>query len=354
MPTCLSSIRKIFWVEYLCDSGLTGKGALGVRTRDNVSYRSSADARRANCEAPERADTLDMCAAVSIPKTKKLHPEGQSFICSKALKFRMPRGPLPHYRLFDALHNIPDIIVTDIRSGRQTETNAEKRRLDVIGINRSTLIDRLLVHWLPDRPALDLLAQHEHSERLDILVRLAIGGRAGHLVDHTRGAAHGRLDHLLVRILLADDTDRRIQRRCAQPVIRLETPVLRLLMYLNPRNIRQQLLVQLLHMTMMLDMRLQHRHLTTADTSAHIRHAVIIPYRRMSSSPYIYYKYTITHTTHNEITLTKTKYRASVSAVTGVGAPSILEILDINALQKRSAPTPPNNMGSARARQKFT
>ena len=29
--------------------------APGVRTRDNVSYRSSADAQRANCEAPERA-----------------------------------------------------------------------------------------------------------------------------------------------------------------------------------------------------------------------------------------------------------------------------------------------------------
>ena len=61
MPTCLSSIRKIFWVEYLCDSGLTGKGALGVRTRDNVSYRSSADARRANCEAPERAGAESSC-----------------------------------------------------------------------------------------------------------------------------------------------------------------------------------------------------------------------------------------------------------------------------------------------------
>ena len=73
-----------------------------------------------------------------------------------------------------------------------------------------------------------------------------------------------------------------------------------------------------------------------------------------SPLPYIYYKYTITHTTHNEIPLTKTNYRTSISSVTGVGAPSILEILDINALQKRSAPTPPNNMGSARARQKFT
>ena len=340
MPTCPSSIRKIFWVEYLCDSGLTGKGAPGVRTRP---LRGRRDTQTRNC------------GDVYNPrKQKNSIPKDRVFICSKSLKFRMPRGPLPHYRLTNALHDIPDIIVTDIRSGRQTETNAEKRRLDVIGINRSTLINRLLVHWLPDRPALDLLAQHEHSERLDILVRLAIGGRAGHLVDHTRGTAHGRLDHLLVRILLADDTDRRIQRRCAQPVIRLETPVLRLLMYLNTRHIRQQLLVQLLHMAMMRDMRIQHRHLTTADTRAHIRHAVIVPYRRMSSYPYIYYKYTITHTTHNEITLTKTNYRTSISAVTGVGAPSILEILNINALQKRSAPTPPNNMGSARARQKFT
>ena len=60
--------------------------APGVRTRDNVSYRSSADAQRANCEAPERAGTLDTCAAVSIPKTKKLHPEGQSFHMLKVTK----------------------------------------------------------------------------------------------------------------------------------------------------------------------------------------------------------------------------------------------------------------------------
>ena len=100
MPTCLSSIRKIFWVEYLCDSGLTGKGAPGVRTRDNVSYRLSEDAQRANCEAPERAGTLDTCAAVSIPKTKKLHPEGQSFHMLKVTKVsdaERPATPLsPH------------------------------------------------------------------------------------------------------------------------------------------------------------------------------------------------------------------------------------------------------------------
>ena len=61
MPTCLSSIRKIFWVEYLCDRGLTDKGAPGVQTRDNVSYRLSADVQRANCEAPERAGTESSC-----------------------------------------------------------------------------------------------------------------------------------------------------------------------------------------------------------------------------------------------------------------------------------------------------
>ena len=61
MPTCPSSILKIFWVEYLCDSGLTGKGAPGVRTRDNVSYRSSADTRRANCGAPEQVGTESSC-----------------------------------------------------------------------------------------------------------------------------------------------------------------------------------------------------------------------------------------------------------------------------------------------------
>ena len=100
MPTCLSSIRKIFWVEYLCDSGLTGKGALGVRTRDNVSYRLSEDAQRANCEAPERAGALDTCAAVSIPKTKKTPSRRTEFHMLKVTKVsdaERPATPLsPH------------------------------------------------------------------------------------------------------------------------------------------------------------------------------------------------------------------------------------------------------------------
>ena len=100
MPTCLSSIRKIFWVEYLCDSGLTGKGALGVRTRDNVSYRSSEDAQRANCEAPERAGALDTCAAVSIPENKKTPSRRTEFHMLKGTKIsdaERPATPLsPH------------------------------------------------------------------------------------------------------------------------------------------------------------------------------------------------------------------------------------------------------------------
>ena len=100
MPTCLSSIRKIFWVEYLCDSGLTGKGALGVRTRDNVSYRLSADAQRANCEAPERAGTLDTCATVSISENKKTPSRRTEFHMLKGTKVsdtERPATPLsPH------------------------------------------------------------------------------------------------------------------------------------------------------------------------------------------------------------------------------------------------------------------
>ena len=74
--------------------------APGVRTRDNVSYRSSADAQRANCEAPERAGALDTCAAVSIPKTKKTPSRRTEFHMLKVTKVsdaERPATPLsPH------------------------------------------------------------------------------------------------------------------------------------------------------------------------------------------------------------------------------------------------------------------
>lgn len=61
-------------------------------------------------------------------------------------------------------------------------------------------INRLFVHRLPHRTALHLLPEHEHTQSLHVLIRLAIRCRAIHRMDHTGSTTHGGLDHLLVRI----------------------------------------------------------------------------------------------------------------------------------------------------------
>lgn len=47
-------------------------------------------------------------------------------------------------------------------------------------------------------------------------------------------------------------------------------------MDMNTRHIGQQFLIKLLHMLMMLDMRIKHRHLAATDTCANIGHTIVV------------------------------------------------------------------------------
>lgn len=122
--------------------------------------------------------------------------------------------------VLDALHNILDIIVSHVWAGRETEAHLEKTGFHLVGVGSSTCIDRLLVHRLPYRTALDLLGKHEHAESLHILIRLTIRRRAVHRMNHTCSTADSRLDDLLVNILLTLNMNLRGQRRSTKP----ETP----------------------------------------------------------------------------------------------------------------------------------
>ena len=94
---------------------------------------------------------------------------------------------LLHYRFFDAVNDVAHVIIGHIRASREAEANLEERLLHTVGIDWSTGIDRLLVHWLPGRTGLDLLAEHEDTQGLDIRIRLAVSRGAIHLMNHTCG-----------------------------------------------------------------------------------------------------------------------------------------------------------------------
>ena len=140
-----------------------------------------------------------------------------------------PLHPLPN-RLFDAIYNVADIIVGYVWAGRETEAYLEDSGFHVVGVGCGTCVNRLLVHWLPDRTALDFLGQHEDAESLHIFVRLTIGRRTINGVNHTCSASHCGFDDLLVGIFLTLNVNGRVQCRCTEPEIRIITRILRLLM----------------------------------------------------------------------------------------------------------------------------
>ena len=73
------------------------------------------------------------------------------------LKSFVTRDILTYYTLLNAINDISDVIVRDIRTCRQAESHFEETLTHTIHIRRSILIDRLLVHRFPQRTALHLL-----------------------------------------------------------------------------------------------------------------------------------------------------------------------------------------------------
>lgn len=96
-----------------------------------------------------------------------------STVNRNCLQASEPLHPLPN-RLFDAIYNVVDIIIGYVWAGRETEAYLEESGFHVVGVGCGTCVNRLLVHWLPDWTALDLLGKHEHAQSLHILIRLTI------------------------------------------------------------------------------------------------------------------------------------------------------------------------------------
>lgn len=61
-----------------------------------------------------------------------------------------PLHLLPN-RLFDAIYNVADVIVGYVWAGRETEAYLEDGGFHVICVGCGTCVNRLLVHWFPDR-----------------------------------------------------------------------------------------------------------------------------------------------------------------------------------------------------------
>ena len=80
----------------------------------------------------------------------------------------------------------------------------------------------------------------------------------------------------LIGLFLPLHTQRRIERDGAEPVVGVVITVSGLGMHCDARDTGQQLLVELLHMLMMGDMVISHRHLTAPDTCAYITHTVVV------------------------------------------------------------------------------
>ena len=121
----------------------------------------------------------------------------------------------PLYRL----HNIPNIRIPHIRPSRQAHPHLKQSLANPINISRSPAINRLPMHRLPNRTSLNARSIQEYSQRLHIIIRLAIRSSTRRSVNNASSTAHSPSHNSLVSILLPLNTYRRIQSNRAKPVV---------------------------------------------------------------------------------------------------------------------------------------
>ena len=132
------------------------------------------------------------------------------------------------------------------------------------------------MHRLPHRARLHLGGIEPHTHRLHIRIRLAIGGGGRSRVNHARSTAHSARNHHLIRIFLTLHVQRRSKHDGAQPIVGIVVATFRLSVHRDAIHIRQQLLIERLHMLMVRNMLIHNRHLTTTNACTHIAHSIII------------------------------------------------------------------------------
>ena len=84
---------------------------------------------------------------------------------------------------------------------------------------------------------------HENAKSLDIIVRLAICCCAFNSMNYSGSTSDCCFNYLLICILLSLDMNRRVECRCTEPEVSIETRIFRLLVDVDTGYISQQLLV---------------------------------------------------------------------------------------------------------------
>ena len=106
-------------------------------------------------------------------------------------------------------------------------------------------------------------------------------------MNHTCSATHSRLYYRLICILLPFYPQLRRQCNCTKPVVAIvnilfaisileRTGLLGLAVDTDAGNIGQKLFVERLHMFMVFDVFVRHRHLAATDTGADVRHTIVV------------------------------------------------------------------------------
>ena len=132
------------------------------------------------------------------------------------------------------------------------------------------------MHGFPHRTDFDACLVEGHTHGLYIVVGLTVCNGCRRCMSDTCRTAHSTGHDGLIGLFLPLHTQRRIERDGAEPVVGVVITVSGLGMHCDARDTGQQLLVELLHMLMMGDMVISHRHLTAPDTCAYITHTVVV------------------------------------------------------------------------------
>ena len=189
----------------------------------------------------------------------------------------------------DCLDDVADVVVGDVRSGREAEAYGEERLADTVDVCGRITVDRLFVHRLPERTRLDAGGVEGQAHRLHVGVGLAVGHGGGGGMGHAGGSSDGARYHLFICVLLPLYLQVRVERACAEPEVGVEYSVCRLMpgdvrivcgggiaVHRYSLHVLQQFAVELLHVPVVGDMVVDHRHLSAAYAGADVAHAVVV------------------------------------------------------------------------------
>ena len=180
------------------------------------------------------------------------------------------------YLFNDVFH----IFICHPRTCWQTKTYLKDFLLHSVGVNHSIRIYRLLVHGLPHRTGFNPVCRHKHTQCLHVVIGLTVCRGTLHSFI-TPAAPPTAVLSPLIGILLTLYPHIGIQRSRTEPVIRVITRIGRLSMDMHAPHLFQTVPHKNLHMLVMVDMFLYHRHLSATDTCTNITHTIVVANGRM-------------------------------------------------------------------------